>query len=66
VFRSAIEEWLQTDGEVVVSPIFYPQDVRHLLVQQNAIGWRQLFSGRFSIEWARLKQEYYYKHRIKL
>ena len=63
VFRSAMEEWFQVDGEVEVSPILYPGDVRQLLIRQNSIGWRQLFSGRFSTEWARIQQAYYQQHR---
>jgi hypothetical protein len=31
---------------------------RQLISQQNAIGWRQLFHGRFSREWARLHNDY--------
>ena len=65
VFRSAVEEWLQAEGDVEVSPILYPVDVRQLLLHQNTIGWRQLFSGRFSTEWARLQQAYYHQHRKK-
>jgi hypothetical protein len=65
VFRSAMDEWLQSDIDIEVSPILYPADVRTLLIEQNAIGWRQLFSGRFSIEWSRVQQAYYSKHRNK-
>jgi hypothetical protein len=36
----------------------------HLLIrQQNQIGWRQLFHGRFSAEWSRLQSDYYYRTR---
>ena len=65
VFCSALEEWFQAEIDVEVSPILFPVDVRKLLIEQNAIGWRQLFSGRFSIEWSRVQQEYYSKHRTK-
>jgi hypothetical protein len=65
VFRSAMEEWLQSDADVVLSPASYPTEVRGLLIQQNAIGWRQTFCGRFSIEWSRIQQAYYSKHRSK-
>jgi hypothetical protein len=65
VLKSALEEWFQSTSDIEVSPVLYPTDVRHLVIQQNAIGWRQLFNGRFSVKWARLQQEYYYKHRKK-
>ena len=65
VLKSALEEWFQSTTDIEVSPILYPQEVRHLVLQQNAIGWRQLFNGRFTVEWAKLQQEYYTKHRKK-
>jgi hypothetical protein len=43
-----------------VSPILFPQDVRQIILQQNFIGWRQLFNGRFAIEWARVQDDYYH------
>ena len=46
-----------------VSPILFPSEVRDLIMQQNSIGWRQLFNGRFATEWLRLQQQYYHKHR---
>ena len=68
VLQSALEDWLQTDDDVAVSPILYPLDARQqLIVQQNAIGsWRQVLHGRFSLEWARIQQDYYHKHRTKV
>ena len=65
VFRSAMEEWLQSDADAVINPTLYPSEVRELVIQQNVIGWRQVFNGRFSIEWSRIQQEYYSKHRTK-
>ena len=56
---------MQSDEDVVISPILYPSDVQELIIQQNATGWRQIFSGRFSIEWSRIQQEYYSRHRTK-
>ncbi len=43
-----------------MSPILFPQDVRQIILQQNFIGWRQLFNGRFTIEWARVQDDYYH------
>ena len=36
----------------------YPATYRTLSLQQNAIGWRQLFNGRMSSQWARLQEDY--------
>ena len=67
VLRSAMEDWCQVESDQAVSPILYPLDVRQLLLEQNAIGWRQLFSGRFSLEWSKIQHACYYysKHRQK-
>jgi hypothetical protein len=48
-----------------LSPILYPLDVRELLFEQNSIGWGQLFSGRFCIEWTKIQKVYYSRHRQK-
>ena len=36
----------------------YPDTYRTLILQQNAIGWRQLFNGRMSSQWARLQDDH--------
>ena len=61
-----MEDWFQAESSIEVSPILYPVDVRQLLLEQNSIGWRQLFSGRFSIEWSKIQRQYYSKHRNKV
>jgi hypothetical protein len=35
-----------------------PEKYKRLVRQQNAIGWRQVFNGRMSKEWARLQADY--------
>ena len=37
----------------------HSRDIRRVGAQQDAIGWRQLFNGRFSEEWSRLQDDYY-------
>jgi hypothetical protein len=63
VLSEALQQWFHLDSPDVISPILFPQDVRRLIHQQNEIGWRQLFNGRFSGEWVRLQDDYYYNHR---
>lgn len=40
-----------------------PQEVRLLIQQQNAIGWQQIFLGRFASKWQRIQSEYYVPHK---
>jgi hypothetical protein len=35
-----------------------PEKYKRWVRQQNAIGWRQVFNGRMSKEWARLQADY--------
>ena len=34
-----------------------------MIQQQNVIGWRQLFNGRFGTEWSRVQDDYYARER---
>lgn len=36
----------------------FPNKFHRLIAQQNAIGWQQIFHGRFSTEWARLQDDH--------
>ena len=65
VFKEAVTQWFQVEAPDVVSPILFPQEVRTLIQTQNAIGWRQIFRGRFSKEWQRLQNLYYMQHKNK-
>jgi hypothetical protein len=44
------------------SPAAYPAAYRRLVREQNILGWRQLFNGRWSTEWTRLQQRYLNRH----
>ena len=59
VFRDALGAWFQSPDSEVVSSILYPAEVRELILQQNKIGWRQIFNGRFGYEWSRLQSNHY-------
>jgi hypothetical protein len=52
LWNKAIEQWFGNKEEIQESPILFPQDVRQIILQQNLIGWRQLFNDRFAVEWA--------------
>jgi len=57
ILTQGTQWWLQGNNEgydVTAVPVKY----QRLVVEQNAIGWRQVFSGRMSGEWARLQSDY--------
>ena len=36
-----------------------PPTIKRVIFQQNAIGWHQLFFGRFSVAWGEVQDDYY-------
>ncbi len=53
---------LQLSSEEInfyASPILFQNAVRAVIIHQNSIGWRQMFNGRFSMEWIRLRDDHY-------
>ena len=56
LWKKANRQWSNDQGRLYQS--LGPQ-FRRLFVQQNSIGWRQIFSGRFGTEWERLQDDYY-------
>ena len=65
VLREAMTQWFNPEAPDTVSPCLFPADVRRLIIQQNEIGWRHLLRGRFSNEWQRIQNDYYYRYRNK-
>lgn len=60
LLSEAISQWFrEEENDITVSPLFFPRDVRDIILQQHAIGWRQLFNARFGREWSRVQHEYY-------
>ena len=60
LWREVIELWFAAEAQddIQVSPILFPSDVRQVILQQNAICWRQIFNGRFAIAWAAVQDDY--------
>ena len=56
ILVQGLHTWFQNKNHLPHNE-FSPQYHR-LINQQNAIGWRQIFHGRFSNEWARLQDDY--------
>jgi hypothetical protein len=61
----AVRAWLYHGTDEAYTPDIshYPTSLRSLIMQQNAIGWRQLFNGRFSVQWSIIQDEYLYRTR---
>ena len=57
----ALQGWMNEPQEEIYRPIAYdfPTRLSALIQQQNLIGWRHIFNGRFSVRWAELQDEYY-------
>jgi hypothetical protein len=47
-----------TDEKVTLLPAAYHPTLRHLIAQQNRIGWGQMFLGRFGVLWCQNQQRY--------
>lgn len=57
ILIDGLASWLQ---DTDLDPMQYPSKYHQLIKQQTDIGWRQIFNGRFSIEWARIQDDYLY------
>lgn len=55
-----IQDWLRSGDQMSMNN--YPAQFRTITETQSAIGWRHLFSGRFSTEWA-VAQSSFLEHR---
>jgi hypothetical protein len=59
VWREAMEVWFAEESlDIQLSPILFPSDVRQVIIQQNKIGWRQVFNGRFAMAWASVQADF--------
>jgi hypothetical protein len=60
VWREAMELWFSEERTDVQVPLtLFPTEVRQVIMQQNAIGWRQIFNGRFAISWAIVQDDFF-------
>ncbi len=56
LLMEALHAWLHNNAPP--SSAAYPGAYRRLVREQTALGWRQLFNGRWSKEWARLHERF--------
>lgn len=56
VLNKALAQWLDPQQPDEINPVLFHTNVGKLIRQQNLIGWRQIFNGCFSVEWARIQE----------
>ena len=67
LLHQAITQWFNDPlQDFQVDPRTYPQELHSIIRQQNSIGWRQVFNGRFSKAWASLQDLHYSRERNSL
>jgi hypothetical protein len=54
----SLRQCFSSSSEIHLSPEDYHLSLRHIIKQQNRIGWSQLFPGRFSVSWC-ARQRWY-------
>ena len=59
----SIQGWFHTPQDYSVGTDCYNSVLHRLIHQQNRIGWRQIFHGRFSREWVRIQDSHYRRTR---
>jgi len=62
ILIAGITAWF--DGRQDLDSTIFPSSYHRLIIQQNSIGWRQLFNGRLSLEWSRLQGDYLFTSRL--
>jgi hypothetical protein len=60
-----IQGWFQTSQNYTVNTDRYNDTLHRLVHQQNRIGWRQIFHGRFTVEWVRIQDSYYRRSELQ-
>lgn len=61
LLTSALDQWFCSLEDIWIDPREHPDSLGNLIIEQNAIGWRQIFSGRFSREWSIVQQAQYHR-----
>ena len=56
---TGITGWLQFGDSYTLDPSTFPLAIHRLLRHQNEVGWRQIFLGRFCLEWSDMQDAYY-------
>jgi len=56
ILTNGLKKWRQNEQIAFEN---HPTKYHQLIQEQNAIGWRQLFNGRWSTQWAKLQHQHY-------
>lgn len=56
---SVFDKWFLAEVEFTLNPQEDPAQVARLIEEENAIGWQQLFNGRFSLECGTIQEASY-------
>lgn len=54
--------WFASTTDIELRPEQYHPTLRGIITQQNRIGWKQLFLGRFGIAWSQHQTRHYMAH----
>lgn len=61
ILLDGIQAWV---NQKTIGPSNYPKQFRKLILQQNRLGWRQLFNGRLSQLWTQLQHQHLIEHAL--
>eukprot|EP00980_Cylindrotheca_fusiformis_P024905 scaffold12690_cov177-Cylindrotheca_fusiformis.AAC.2 len=56
LMRGIISVFESKNAAITLECDLFPRPLRQLITEQNLIGWRQLFRGRVSTQWAKIQQ----------
>ena len=63
LLRVGWEQWFSTlEGDIQLPQHDFSPKLHAIIQQQNRIGWRQLFNGRFGTEWSTVQQAAYNRY----
>ena len=60
ILMQGLDAWLRHQPAPI--PSDYPRAYRILVQEQALLGWRQLFNGRWSLQWSQLQDRYLARH----
>jgi hypothetical protein len=60
LLRISMEQWFSTtETDIQMSPDQFSPRLTAIIQQQNKIGWRQIFNGRFALAWSQTQHAAY-------
>ena len=66
LLHQSITKWNQSSQDIQLDLREYPQELHSIIRQQNSIGKRQVFNGRFATAWSTLQESPYRRERNSL